>query len=126
MDVTVSDEMNANRSTVLSNSNSTSPPTKHAAAEANGELGRPTDGFFCAASPPRARTERERNAITMMITMNGTASDRPCCGSHVQTVISLLISDWKQPISRPATAVIQNDSNRPTRAAASAGTMNRV
>ena len=41
-------------------------------------------------------------------------------------MISLLISDWKQPISRPASAVIQNDSNRPTSAAASAGTMNSV
>ncbi len=61
-----------------------------------------------------------------MITMKGTASDSPDCGSHVHTVISLLISDWKQPISRPASAVIQNDSNRPTSAAASAGTMNSV
>ena len=61
-----------------------------------------------------------------MITMNGTASDNPFCGSQVQTVISLLISDWAHPINRPANAVIQNDSNRPTSAAANAGTMNSV
>ena len=126
MQVTVSDEMNANRSTLSSSRSSNSPATKHPAAAASGEPGRPIDGLFCAASPPRARTERERNAITTMITMKGTASDSPDWGSHVQTVISLLISDWKHPISRPASAVIQNDSNRPTRAAASAGTMNSV
>ena len=77
MHVTVSDEMNANRSTLFSSKSRISPPTKQAPADASGEPGRPTDGFFCAASPPRARTERERNAITTMITMNGTASDSP-------------------------------------------------
>ena len=59
-----------------------------------------------------------------MMTTNGSASGSPCWGSHVQTVMSLSISDWAQPISRPASAVIQKDSNRPTSAAARAGTMN--
>ena len=61
-----------------------------------------------------------------MIRMNGSASDSPGCGNHVHTVISFVISDWKQPISRPASAAIENDSNRATSAAASAGTMNNV
>ena len=77
-------------------------------------------------SPPRARTARERSDIATMMTMNGSASPRPCCGSQVHTVSSFVISDWAQPSARPASAVIQNDSKRPISATASAGTMNSV
>ena len=102
MQVTVSDEMNAKRNTLSSTSRSRRPATKQAAAVRTGEPGRPTDGLRCAAPPPRARTDRERTAITTMITRNGMASGRPCWGSHVHTVISFSISDCTQPISRPA------------------------
>ena len=92
----------------------------------SGAAGRPTEGLRSAISPPRASTDRDRSAITTMMTTNGSASGSPCWGSQVQTVMSLSISDWAQPISRPASAVIQNDWNRPTSAAARAGTTNRV
>ena len=126
MQVTVSEDMNAKRRTPLSTNSSTRPATKQAAAVRSGACGRPTDGLRSAVSPPRASTVRERTAITTMMTMNGRASPRPCWGSQVQTVMSLVISDWAQPISRPASAVSQNDWNRPTSAAARAGTTNSV
>ena len=126
MQVTVSEEMNANRRTLLSTNSRIRPTTKQTAAVRSGACGRPTDGLRSAVSPPRASTARARSAITTMMTMNGSASGRPCCGSQVQTAMSLTISDWAQPISRPASAVIQNDWNRPISAAASAGTTNSV
>ena len=124
--MTVSDDMNANRRTLLSTSISITPATKQIAAVRSGVCGRPIDGLRSATSPPRASTVRERSAMTTMMTANGRASDSPCCGSQVQTVMSLSISDCAQPSSRPASAVIQNDWNRPTSAAARAGTTNRV
>ena len=126
MQVTVSDDMNAKRRTLSSSSMRRRPATKHTAAVRSGACGRPTEGLRSAMSPPRASTARERSAITTMMTMNGSASDRPCWGSQVHTVMSFSISDWAQPISRPASAVIQNESNRPSRAAARAGTTKRV
>ena len=126
MQVTVSEEMKANRRTLSRTNSRIRPATKQAAAVRSGARGRPIDGLRSAVSPPRASTERDRTAITTMMTTNGSASGRPCCGSQDQTVISFLISDWAQPISRPASAVIQNDWNRPISAAARAGTTNSV
>ena len=126
MHVTVSEEMNAKRRTPPSAIIRITPTTKQAAAVRSGVCGRPIDGLRSVVSPPRASTVRERSAITTMMTTNGMASPRPCWGSQVHTVMSLVISDWAQPISSPASAVSQNDWNRPTSAAARAGTTNRV
>ena len=63
--------------------------------------------------------------MTTMMTTNGSASARPCWGSHDQTVMSLAISDWATD-QQAGQRVIQNDWNRPTSAAARAGTMNKV
>ena len=126
MQVNVIEVMKALRSDPCSTTSTARPSTKQTPAVTSGLPGRATEGLRRSTSSPRARTLRARSAIVTMMTMNGSASGRPCWGSQVHTVCSLMISDCAMPSASPASAMIQNDWKRPTSATPSAGTMNSV
>ena len=126
MQIVTIDVMNAARSEPCSATSRTTPSTNMISEVAIGRLGRPSEGLRSAPVLPRAPNRRALRVIVTRMITNGTPSARPCCGSQVHTVCSLISSDCTMPSSKPARAVIQNELNRPTSAAPSAGTTNSV
>ena len=58
--------------------------------------------------------------------MSGTSSAAPVCGIHDTSPTSESASDCSMPMPMPATTIGTMFWNRPTTAAARAGTTNRV
>ena len=63
--------------------------------------------------------------ITTMIT-RGSPACQSSWGIQLHSVRRLRISDWAMPMARPAAVVSPNERNPPSRAAARAGTINRL
>ncbi len=60
------------------------------------------------------------------MTISGTSSDEPVCGSHECWAASERASACSMPMAMPASTIGTRYWNRPTTAAASAGTTNKV
>ena len=58
--------------------------------------------------------------------MSGTSSNEPVWGSQECCAARDRASDWSRPMAMPATTIGIRNSNRPTTAAANAGTTNSV
>ena len=120
------DEISALRRFPCSANSAIVPTTKHASAVMYGARGSPSAGRCCLTDSPRAPTRGVMITSTTMITMNGSASPKPRCGSHVQSVISLPVTDCPMPSRSPAIAAMKNELKRASSATPSAGTMSSV
>src|ERR1700733_13613155 len=126
MQAVIDEEMIADWYSELTNTSAMIPTTMQLPAVTAGRLGRPTAGLWTSVIAPRAVKRFASTIIAIMMKTNGRPSWRPCWGSHVHTVCSLVSSDWSIPSTSPAITTTLKDENRPSRAAPSAGTMNRV
>ena len=104
----------------------TTPTAVPTAAGRRSERGR-------GAWPSRWRTRPLRTGMlpptatrATRMTMSGTSSNDPVCGSHECCAESDSASDWSMPMAMAATTMGIRCWNRPTTAAASAGTTNSV
>jgi hypothetical protein len=76
--------------------------------------------------PPRTGMPAPTTTRATTMTMSGTSSNEPVWGSQECCAASDSASDWSMPMAMPATTMGTRNWNRPTTAAANAGTTNSV